>query len=1760
MALPTTTNDVTTRRLGTAISSLWTKIKNTFQTIGNKVTSWSSTPSDTKYPSEKLVKDALDGKESLFDSLYVRYNAAGNGWVKLADIGEKQRGSLDINCVWDVVLTRADGGLWSETLVLSVRYQGGEGSVPELKTFNRYAKADKSDYFKFAVKIIGVSYQGTTNVELWGYVPRGWNTIGIREAGAGTSSMSATRYWNYYSYNTEGGGSKPEADAAANIQVFDPIQHTDISGLDIDDALSTTSTNPVQNQELTRWHNIIIGEDGYVSGSSANPQLSLQKSRLGSLSLYNAGVNIKIYSFDENNEANATLEWDVSTASDSVKALYNKGEQTGTLYQSTAGKWVKIVYTGTTACYFRALGVFMDTKDTSSTVSNFYGHLRIGGVDYPESAQFSTWGSLVVAAYSKSSVTTVELILRPKSATCACRIFGFRCLNTYTGSDAVLIGCASSAMTLSETLPISKGGTGATTANDAANALLSGLPSWAADPTDSVRLIRRDTGGTASFGQVTFATVWNYIKGKISSVLGLSESNGVKTFTGNAATATTAQNYDTSTGTIKTALEGKVAKSGDTMTGKLVMEQPITQVITGTGTVGTSSGSPTTYYPAKWDFDLGIANPTPGDRMVIQIPVAGHDNGVFLSTDNGTTYYPVARSTSTYRLTTHYPAKAYICVVFEAYDGTDGCGKVGSIYPVTGGTARETLTTGCWRVINDYDSGNNYERLYTGGYFYAGSTGCNPYSLVCMDNTGKFSMLISGGSGTGTSKTVNTTSKFTYPATLMYYAANNTAAANARVSSASAYIAYPGFDCRYSCNYTTTFATHSATYIECTLNSDNTWTPTSNSITQTLRSGYYYIYLGNTTSTTYSILLHTNHPILYYDGTNLISAELTISSLSASSTNGSISVAGTDVSVYTHPTQTAYSAKGSATKVPKITTDSTGHVTSIEEVTITGVTPASHSHGNIANGGTLTDTAAAAAGNDYVVIRDADNAKIQTSTIKGTDVADAVSKKHSHSTLTLSTTAQAYDGTHTLALPASDPYTSARTPASHTHGNIANGGTLTDTAAAAAGNDYVVIRDADNAKIQTSTIKGTDVADAVTKKHEHTSVTLSTTAQAYDGTHTLALPASDPYTSARTPSSHTHGNIQNGGTLQSTDITIASGDKLVVTDSSDSNKVARASVSFDGATTTTALTPKGTFEVFAKSGDITSAINALDAEITSTDGTNVQAKVTETNGKITAVNITTDNTAYKEDSVYYVAGTTDYAAWVANHAYAVNDEVVYGGKAYKCSIAHTSGSSFDSGKWSAIATPVLKGAISDITALYTGMKIAYKWPITGGSSSTYLNINGLGNVYIRRNDGNTTTHLPMNAVCILTYDGTYWRWADYDSGNTYDRTYTNAGKFTAGATGCNPYAIVCLDAAGKYSMLISAGSGTGTSKTINTTGKFSYPTTVLYYNANNTVAANTVVSSGYATYISFPNIDIRYSTNYGTTSNPAFTTSKPVYIECTLNGDGTWSPTEKAITQTLATGKYYIYLGISYSTAYQLSLATSHPMLYYDGTNLVSADLARGDITASSTNGNINVAGTDVTIYTHPTTEGNKHIPSGGSSGQYLAWDSAGTAKWVSNPNSDTKVKATAKTDNVNYKILATASASPTSGNATEAVYDTDITLNPSTNTIAASISGNAATATSAGKLTTARKTYVTLGTASTTTTRDWSGDTTIPVDGTLGVGNGGTGKSSVTSNSFLVGNGSSAMVEKTPAEVLSLIGAQATITYMTTDQENSIITELGDL
>lgn len=64
-------------------------------------------------------------------------------------------------------------------------------------------------------------------------------------------------------------------------------------------------------------------------------------------------------------------------------------------------------------------------------------------------------------------------------------------------------------------------------------------------------------------------------------------------------------------------------------------------------------------------------------------------------------------------------------------------------------------------------------------------------------------------------------------------------------------------------------------------------------------------------------------------------------------------------------------------------------------------------------------------------------------------------------------------------------------------------------------------------------------------------------------------------------SSHAHGNITSGGDITATAPTIASGDQIIINDNS-ASKITNGPT-FDGSTTTKALTPKGTWETFLKS-------------------------------------------------------------------------------------------------------------------------------------------------------------------------------------------------------------------------------------------------------------------------------------------------------------------------------------------------------------------------------------------------------------------------------------------------------------------------------------------------------------------------------------------------------------------------------------------------
>ena len=146
----------------------------------------------------------------------------------------------------------------------------------------------------------------------------------------------------------------------------------------------------------------------------------------------------------------------------------------------------------------------------------------------------------------------------------------------------------------------------------------------------------------------------------------------------------------------------------------------------------------------------------------------------------------------------------------------------------------------------------------------------------------------------------------------------------------------------------------------------------------------------------------------------------------------------------------------------------------------------------------------------------------------------------------------------------------------------------TDRAIAAEKASRTEIVAGDNITVDKTTGEdGHDIYTINGEKGEYTHIDAATANPLMDGTAAVGVSVKyaredhvHPTDTSMASASHTHGNIQNGGTLQTNDITIANGDKLVVTDSSDSSKVSRASLSFDGSTTTQALTKAGTWATF----------------------------------------------------------------------------------------------------------------------------------------------------------------------------------------------------------------------------------------------------------------------------------------------------------------------------------------------------------------------------------------------------------------------------------------------------------------------------------------------------------------------------------------------------------------------------------------------------
>lgn len=128
-----------------------------------------------------------------------------------------------------------------------------------------------------------------------------------------------------------------------------------------------------------------------------------------------------------------------------------------------------------------------------------------------------------------------------------------------------------------------------------------------------------------------------------------------------------------------------------------------------------------------------------------------------------------------------------------------------------------------------------------------------------------------------------------------------------------------------------------------------------------------------------------------------------------------------------------------------------------------------------------------------------------------------------------------------------------------------------------------------------------------------------------------------------------------------------------------------------------------------------------------------------------------------------------------------------------------------------------------------------------------------------------------------------------------------------------------------------------------------------------------------------------------------------IYVNLNDNKTYRWSGSAYVvISETIALGETSstAYRGDRGKAAYDHAAAKGSAFasgLYKITTN------AQGHVTGATAVQKSDITGLGIpaqdTVYTHPTSSGNKHIPSGGAAGQFLKWSADGTAVWAADNN-----------------------------------------------------------------------------------------------------------------------------------------------------------------
>ena len=338
-----------------------------------------------------------------------------------------------------------------------------------------------------------------------------------------------------------------------------------------------------------------------------------------------------------------------------------------------------------------------------------------------------------------------------------------------------------------------------------------------------------------------------------------------------------------------------------------------------------------------------------------------------------------------------------------------------------------------------------------------------------------------------------------------------------------------------------------------------------------------------------------------------------------------------------------------------------------------------------------------------------------------------------------------------------------------------------------------------------------------------------------------------------TPTSHTHGNITNGGDITTT-TTIASGDRLVINDES-ASKIDNSSITF-GSSTTTFLANNGTWQTPQTSGSSIFIVTTEDGDSVDHDLTEIIEAVED--GGVVYLYVT-DITVLPSDIQEYLQGADLFLSLISASSsnaqfstslYAGDDEVlcIYaevddnGAVAFTLAKSITPVSTYSSTGISAVNGTAVNAALqtldSSITA-ETGKAISAV-TITDGKISAHTKVN-VG-------ETNTVTDIQVNGTSVLSskianlvtntaYNSSSNKIATMSDIPTITSSYSSSGTNAVNGTAVNA-ALQTLDSSITAETGKAISAITITDGKIASSSKISVPTVTSSYSSSGTDPVN----------------------------------------------------------------------------------------------------------------------------------------------------------------------------------------------------------------------------------------------------------------------------------------------------------------------------------